>query len=375
MKKKLIFLLFIAFYSFGWAQENSTEEHTIKGKVINLETNEAISFTNIGIEGTLYGTASDEEGNFQLKIPAEYTSKNIFFSAVGYQNKTIPAKDLFNHEFNIIKLESQSYGIEDINIAAQSKVLIRILRMAAENTPYNFIGGPFNLLCSYEKNVTDNDTSRTVQEANVTIYDKNGYSSPSKADAFQSVKYSVKKEGASSADYRFSTGLTNVDELLNLDWVRTSSSILNPGLLDGFQFSLDSEPEIDGNPCWVISFKQSKPTLSGTGDFYAKSFEGKITIKKDDYSVKKIEGQVYSDKNSFQGRSIIVNNSSINVQENVTYHFAITYANLKPESIELNKQYTDVDNKKTTENSSLKINRVLTTNITALDSRDYFIGD
>ncbi len=373
MRKTIIIITLFFSTWFVSAQEGSKVVETIKGKVINEATNEAIIYTNIGLEGTLYGTASNSEGDFELKIPEELASKNIYFSAVGFKNKTFPVTDLFGKEFSIIKLELQSYDIGNINVAAQSKVLIRILRMAAENTPYNFIGGPFNLICSYEDNKTTDQTTQTTQKARVTIYDKTGYTQPSKLDAFQSVKYEVKKDKEYKEDYRFSTGTNNINELLEFDWVRTGASVLNSNLLSNFKLSLEEEPVIDGDECWVIAFKQTVPTLAGSGDFYATSFEGKITIEKDDYSVKKIEGNIKSKQNSLQGRSLAVSNSSINVKKNVSYQFLVNYANLKPEVIQVEKKY-EMNEAQIEEKISLKVDQVQTTNVTALQNRDYFSG-
>jgi hypothetical protein len=61
----------------------------LKGKVINDATNEPVAYTNIGIEDTFHGTASDEKGNFELKIPEEMVSGHVFFSSVGYQSQKI----------------------------------------------------------------------------------------------------------------------------------------------------------------------------------------------------------------------------------------------------------------------------------------------
>ena len=340
MKKVIIlFVLLISVWAAN-AQDEGKVVQTIKGKVIDEATNGPVSYTNIGLEGTLYGTASDGEGNFELKIPELLVSKNIFFSAVGFKNKMFPVTSLFDKEFNVVKLQPQSYDIGKIDVAAQSKVLIRILRMASDNTPYNFIGGPFNLICSYEKNTIVDDSVQVAQNAVVTAFDKNGYIKPSQQDAYQSLKYQLKEVTKTSADYRFSTGTNNLDDMFGLDWVRTSSSVMNPGLLDDLQLKLDGEPEVDGSACWVISFKQIDPTLSGSGDFYATSFEGKITIEKDDYSVKKIEGKIHSEKNNRQGRGLAVGASNINFQKDVSYDFTVNYSNLKLDYILLNKMYT-----------------------------------
>jgi len=374
MKKIIIhFILIVSVWAVN-AQEGGKVVQTIKGKVINEATNEPVSYTNIGLEDTYYGTASDENGNFELKIPEEMISKNIFFSAVGFKNTQFPVSSLFDKEFYVIKLQPQSYDIGKIDVAAQSKVLIRILRMAAEDTPYNFIGGPFNLICTYENKFTMDDSVQVIQNATVTVFDKNGYIKPSQLDAYQSLKYSLKETEKTVADYRFSTGTNNLDDLFGLDWVRTSSSVMNPGLLDNFQLKLEGEPEINGSPCWVISFKQSKPTLAGSGDFYATLFEGKITIEKDDYSVKKIEGKVHSAKNNRQGRDLAIGTSNTHFQKNVSYDFTVNYSNLKPDYILLNKTYTS-EGKKVKEQSKLVVNKVQTTNLVEIDNREYFMGE
>jgi len=372
--KYLINCLFFIFAAFtSTAQQSGNVAETIKGKVINSVTSEPVSYTNIGIEGTYYGTASDIDGNFELKIPEEMKDGTVFFSAVGFVNKSIAVKTLFKKEFNLITIEPQSYDIDDIDVAARSKVLIRILTMASENIPYNFISGPFNLECSYTKNKTINDTVSIVQKADILIYDQNGYSKPSKLDAFRSVKYSLKKEKWED-DYRFSSGTTDMDELLELDWVRSASSVLNPEILNGFDLKLEGEPVVDGKSCWLISFSQKNPTPAGSGGFHNKKFQGKISIAKDDYSVVRIEGEAQSPQNSQQGKSLAIGSSGNDILRNVSTSFTVRYENLKPAEISMNKKY-ELNGNKIEENTTLKINRVLTTNLTQIDSRKYFTGE
>ncbi len=367
----IIAILFIFILS-STAQKSGQVVNTIKGKVINTSTNAPISYTNIGLVGTLHGTASDSEGNFELKIPQDLASKDIYFSAVGFKNRQFPVKSLFNKEFNVIKIEPQSYGIEDVDIAAQNMVLIRILRMATENIPYNFIQGPYNLLGIYSKEKTIN-YSTTKQNDEVLIYDQTGYSKPSKKDAFQSLKYSIKTK-ESDADYSFSTGTTNLDELLELDWVRSASSVLNPAITNGFSLKLEDEPTIDGKDYWVISFMQTQPTLAGSGDFYATSFYGKITINKEDYSVLNIDGKTESTKNNRQGKVLAIGTSNSNFLENVSYDFSVQYKEQMPVKIELNKTYIFKGNK-ILEHSALEITGARANNLTELDSRQYYTGE
>ncbi|SHF40983.1 CarboxypepD_reg-like domain-containing protein [Mariniphaga anaerophila] len=369
MNKYLIILLTLFFSYNAFSQTETGIAQSIKGKVINDLTNEPVAYTNIGIEGTLYGTASDADGNFELKIPVEMASGQIYFSALSFKNDTFPVQKLFEKEFVVVKLEPQSYDIGDVDIEAQSKVLLRILRMASENTPYNFLGGPFNLVCTYKNEKVTDDTLKTTKNAKVLIYDRTGYKQPSKTDAFKMRKYEITKD---KPDYSFSSGITNFDELLELDWVRSATSVLNPGILWRLNLALEDEPEIDGASYWVIAFSQDEPTVGGSQDFHATSFEGKITIAKDDYSVKKIEGMATSDKQNRQGKSLAVGNLNTHYFKDVSYSFEMTYSKLKPESFQLNKTYL-FNGKKVEEASQLTVDQVQTTGIKEIATRDYFV--
>ncbi len=372
MRSLYILLFFLFGSSASFAQQSGSMVATVKGKVIDAKTSEPIAFTNIGLEGTFYGAASNSDGDFELKITEELKGKDIFFSAVGFVNQKFPVARLFEKEYNIIKLEPQNYDIGKIDVVARSKVLMRILTVAADNIPHNLVAGPLNYKAIYTNSKITND-SIVNQVSDVLFYDQTGYTLPSKRDAYQHLKYALQKKPW-EGDYRFSTGGTEIDNLLSFDWARTGSSVLNPGILNGFELTLDGEPLVLGKECWVIAFSQKEPTLSGSGDFYATVFNGKITIRKDDYSIVSIEGEINSPKNSRQGRSLGIGNKSGMNPQNINYMFKTEYRKLMPSFISVEKNYAQ-NNKNIVEKSSLEITGVQTNNLTLLDSRDYFTGE
>ena len=111
----------------------------LKGRVVDSATQAGVAYTNIGVEVTFYGTASDAQGFFELKIPEEYQNEQLFFSAVGYQTQMLNIPNLLKQEFLKIALAEQTYNIEDVDIAAHSRVLFRVIRTAAKNIPDNFL--------------------------------------------------------------------------------------------------------------------------------------------------------------------------------------------------------------------------------------------
>ncbi len=368
---KNMFCILAAFLILGTAaaQTETRVAKTIKGKVVNTATNEPIAYTNVGIEGTFYGTASDENGNFELKIPEEMVSEQIFFSSVGFQSKKLPVSTLFEKEFNIIKLVPQTYDIENVDIEARSMVLARILRMASENTSYNFISGPVNFMCSFKNKKTTNDTLQVTQKAEVLIYDKSGYRSPSKTNAYTMRTYELKNI---DPYYSFASGITNFDELLHLDWVRNASSVLNPALTDRFELALAGEPIVEGKHAWVISFSQQNPTPAGSQDFHATAFKGEITIFKDDYSVKEIKVTAQSPMHNRQGKFLAVGSNNSNYYKDVAYSFTVTYSKLKPEKIVIDKTYR-YNGDHIEETTELLVNSVQVENVKQIARRDYFV--
>ena len=367
--KKFCYMLLVVFITGTASAQTETQiAKTIKGKVVNEATNEPVAYTNVGIENTFYGTASDDKGNFQLKIPGEMVSRQIIFSSVGYQSQKLPVATLFEKEFIIIKLIPQTYDIEKIDIEGRSRVLARVLRMASENTPYNYISGPFNLNCSVHIEKTVNDSLPVITRARLLIYDKTGYRAPSKSDAYSMRNYKIEKE---QPDYSFSGSILNIDEMLELDWVRNASSVLNPSLTDHFELELTGEPVIDGKSAWLISFRQKKPNLSGSQDFHATAFEGKITILKDDYAVKKIEASVSSERHNRQGKSLAVGNYNSNYYEDVAYNYTIHYSKLIPRSFTMDKSYM-FKGQKINEKTNIEITHVQVEEIEEITGRNYF---
>ncbi len=99
----------------------SQEAGTLRGKIIDNETGEALFSANIGIKGTSIGTTSDFDGNFELKVPFKKTS--LFISYIGYQTKEIENIDIELKKVTFldeIRLSSNTISLESVNISAQA---------------------------------------------------------------------------------------------------------------------------------------------------------------------------------------------------------------------------------------------------------------
>lgn len=87
---------------------------SIRGKVQDKNTGEALSFANIYIYNTTIGTQTNENGEFVLKVPSLPNLK-LIISYVGYQS----LENVINDGYNLIELVSDDKLLNEIKISSR----------------------------------------------------------------------------------------------------------------------------------------------------------------------------------------------------------------------------------------------------------------
>lgn len=294
----------------------------LKGRVTDKATNEGIAFVSIGIEGTSTGTATNPDGYFQLKVPDEFKTKNLYFSAIGYVSASYSVLDFTPNQDLQISLAPQSYKIEAIDVAAESLVLQRILRTASERIRENYQNGSLNLKLFYQEQQSVGNAFGSAQKAIVTLYDRKGYSNPGWANAFKDRNYEFAEYWTDKPAMGFWDASNNFDEVLEMDLARLSNTIMNPDLLGDYNLNLEGKTIFNGDSVWTISYSANKHDLAHTGSYYPKSFSGKIYISCADYAILRNEIHLTAWKENSQGRSLAVKtNANTDVQMNITAEY------------------------------------------------------
>src|SRR5687767_6244569 len=75
--------------SFGSAQTEAQD--TIKGYVVDIETNEPLPGVSVAVKGTTAGTVSDVDGKFSLV--AKSFPVTLVFSATGFRSQEVEVVD------------------------------------------------------------------------------------------------------------------------------------------------------------------------------------------------------------------------------------------------------------------------------------------
>ena len=92
-----------------------SQNATLRGRVVDAQTNLPIAYVALGISGTSIGTVTDENGQFVLENSAnpEVIAMDIVFTSLGYEDVVI-ASATFTEVEQIIKMKHKVYGLDEV---------------------------------------------------------------------------------------------------------------------------------------------------------------------------------------------------------------------------------------------------------------------
>lgn len=326
MKKVLFFLVFILAITTSFAQNVDIIE--FKGRILDKATSKPIPFANVGIIGSYYGSASDIDGNFSVKIPSRLKDKTVRITAVGYSIFTSTPEVMSVAKETDYYLVPKSYSINEIAINAESLVLQKILRTASDKISNNYIQRPFEYQAYYKCDMLKGESLSKRREGVLKIFDNKGYNRTSMSKTFSQINYKFTESRKSKANRKLSDGFTIVDDLLTFDIVRSPRNILDKSFLKQYELKEEAKFVEKGDSIIIIKYKNKSPNLSTTGDAFAKEYSGRIYINLTNYAVIKNELTIKASDYSNLGRGYAVSAKPKDVKT-LEYKITTTYAKNK----------------------------------------------
>lgn len=326
MNKKLLSLIILLLGAFVTLNAQEDSRITIKGVIIDGVTNEPIPFTNLGLLGTVAGTASDMDGKFELSVPDKYATYVIRVSAVGYspyEIKVYEAKEKGNLK---VILQPVAYGIGEVEVRAESLVYKKMLKKVVDNISKNYIAKPYNYLGYFEYKISENDVEGDTKEAIVTIYDSKGYSRSNVADAFKEVNYKFSEVRRNRPVKSVLDGLNYFDDIMTADIVRNTRNVLDIDNARDYQLKNKGKLIYEGDSVRIIGYEVKKPTLSTSGDAAVTKYSGEIYVNLKDYAVLKNVIHINASDFNRLGRNLIPAKQA--KKDNVTMTIITNYKKL-----------------------------------------------
>lgn len=107
----ILFAILPSFHSFA-------QQSTINGVVKDFSTKSALPFVNVFVNGTTYGTQSDEAGKFKLTFPLTQKAE-LVFSSVGYTSKSVFITVGITSKTIDIELAPQIEALKEFNVSGK----------------------------------------------------------------------------------------------------------------------------------------------------------------------------------------------------------------------------------------------------------------
>ncbi len=298
---------------------------TIKGTAVSKIDNMPIGFANIGVENTLRGTAADENGKFTLRFPEDLASRSIVISAIGYESISVPIDKLRDRDEEVmIELAPTQYQIEEVNINAESLILYGHLKKAVSNIPKIYVNTPLKYTFTFKNQLIVGAINKR-SEGYGFIYDSVGYHRQNFADSYASRSYKFMGINRNYKNRPYADGLTNMDDLLTYDVIRSAGNVLDISHLSNYRLELIDIKNHLGDTVYIIGFKNLNPDLVSTGDFYPVNYHGEVYLNISDMSVIKTIIRGERSQESIHGRAFATSGSKDLFGEDISYEVITNY--------------------------------------------------
>ena len=124
----------------------SIQAQTVSGVVTDGMTDSPLPGVNIVVQGTIIGTASGRDGEFQLTVPS--LNDTLLFSFVGYQTRTVPINGRQTIEVTLVPevIEGDELIVVAYGVQRKSDITGAISSAAAEDFNQGVVVNPGQLL-------------------------------------------------------------------------------------------------------------------------------------------------------------------------------------------------------------------------------------
>lgn len=277
------------------------------GQIYEKGNKKGIPYVNIGIRGTLIGTASNLEGNFILKIPKEYQNDTVRISCIGFQEKAIPIKDLASYKE--IALSPFVQELQAVEVLGEPLTGIGIMKEVIKRIEQNYIQEPFTQTKFIRsRKFNPKDGKFYVHDMLVEWYDNSAYKkealfmtgytgfSDLKQVRVAEIDTLTGEIGEYSYDNKPFWASIGISDKIN----HRNNNFFNKKLLKKYEFELTEIIEAKTGDKFLISFRFSgrNPTMRNTTTLAPVNYSGTILVNEADYAVLKVESLVIQDKDN-----------------------------------------------------------------------------
>ncbi|MGV8092399.1 MAG: carboxypeptidase-like regulatory domain-containing protein [Mangrovibacterium sp.] len=265
----------------------------ISGIITDAETGEVIPYASVSVMNEPFGTITNKDGQYELKIPENYKKSRIVFSCLGFTQVFLDP-DTLKRETVDVKLQPFNIRLGEVVVSAVDPVTI--LDKFESHIPENY-PDEIRLMTSFYREVLLQDkTYVNVSEAVIQIL-KSAYDQTYREDRIRFLKgrKSPDVQPFKWVDFKMQGGPFYMTKL---DVVRTMDTFLDKEYRRFYKYELDYPINYFGRPTYVILFEPD-----GKIDFPC--YKGRLFIDSETYALVHAEFSLSKDGMRYARRSLI----------------------------------------------------------------------
>ncbi len=273
---------------------NQLIHYELSGKLLNSQNHEKVPYASISVLGHPFGTISNIDGEFRIKIPSEYESDTLVISSMGYDRLYILPDTLQHNELDIY-LDPVEIQLREVLITATDpmQVLDNMIENISQNYPINT-----QLMTSFYREVLKQDEEYiNVSEAVMDIL-KASYSNPFRQDQIRYLKgrkSSYVQSTFQLVDFKMQGGPYYITKL---DVIKTMDSFIDQKFREYYTYSVERVIDYINRPTYIVHFKPD-------GKFDYLTYEGELYIDKETFALVHAEFSLSRNGKKSARRSLI----------------------------------------------------------------------
>ncbi len=255
---KIIFIsIFLSVTNIMMGQD----KQELIGIVLDEENNLPVPYASVILHSQSIGTATNNDGDFVLKIESGIQLDTLIVSSIGYESKKLVLKTMDLSEKLSIKLKQSITQLEEVVVNLPDAE--ELIKKAWTKIPQNYRNDPMMMKGFYRETIQLDQKLISLAEAVISIY-KAPYQDRQQIDQMKLLK------GRKSKDIQESSILDHmsISGGLLTDFVKYGLHALVPDYFQYYDYVLE-DLLIDGDDAtYVISFDQKEgikmPLIKGT---------------------------------------------------------------------------------------------------------------
>jgi hypothetical protein len=265
----------------------------LSGRLFDQKTAGRIAFASISVLGEAFGTITNVDGEFAMKIPPQYETDTLVISCMGYAQKLVLLDTLQQTSLHLAMVPVDiQLGEVKVTAISPLAVMDSLIFNIEKNYPTHT-----HLMTSFYREVLKQDKDYVnVSEAVMHIL-KASYSNQFREDQIKYLKgrKSPDVQSFQMVDFKMQGGPYYTTKL---DVIKTMDSFIDKEYRNFYKYDIDQVILYNERPTFVISFKPD-------GKFDYLTYEGKLFIDRESFALVHAEFSLSRDGKKSARKSLI----------------------------------------------------------------------